>query len=275
MRADYTFSREDVSVSKTQMVILRKSQGYFVKCLSNQFPTKFYLGSTPFLLQNGLILELGSVFNPIIRLEVVMGSSDDQKPKLYHDFFRFVRPGEFSSKMSTFAEQISQNVYRSNQTRMVKRSKSLESSNRSKHTNLLQHRLAGLDDSRTYYPHLYFKILKGKEHFDSQISKTGIILIGSLEKGTIGPLEDSTIHVVTSKIPKKSLVVNYDYERGWLVHYGDSEDHSKGAYILLKNSSQLKEGKPSYAYKLYQGMNIAVGYHLFEVSSIPKSSIDS
>ena len=267
---DYAFSKDELSVSCRQFTISRQEQGYFIECCSQQFPTKLVLNRTPYLLHDGLILEIGSVFNPAIRLEVVMDSSDDFKAKAIHDFYRLTGPDEYSSKLSYYSEKNLIINFSNKHGSEAKRSISLTTEDRSKLQMLNNHTIACFDDSKVYYPQMYLRVLKGKEYFQPEIAKHGLIIIGSLEKATIGTMKEFTIPISNLRLPLKALVVSYDFQRGWLAHYSDSDDYSTGTFILLKNRAQLRQGRPSNPYKLYQGMRLAVGYHLFEVSSKKK-----
>lgn len=272
-RVNYELPPDDITVSTTQFVLCRLSQGYFIKCISKQFPTKLAISSSPFLLRNGMIIDLGSPFSAVIRMEVFMPTEDHHFDRKYHDYFRFVRAGEYSSRLSNYNREVGKFHMFAKDFKKSSSTGNLDF--RDSHSIgetadcEIEKRVDRVwDDLGQHYPPMVLKITKGREHFKDPIARKGWLILNMTDTHTFGRMPNCAYKLDTNLIQNHTMSIKFDPQRGWILKYLKNRDTTVGAFLLLKNVEQLKNHNESDLIKLYQGMQIVAGYHMFEVTSL-------
>lgn len=272
-RVDYGLPADDITVSAKQFEILKLSQGYFIRCLSRQYHTKVAVSRSPYLLRHGMVIDLGSPFSAVIRLEVFMPADDSHFNRKYHDYYRFVKPKEYSSRLSHYNREIGKYRLMANKFKKSSSSGNLIFKDNKGDGEIMDFAIEERadrvwDDLGKHYPPMVLKITQGKEHFKDPVARKGWLILNMTDTHTIGRLPECTLQLDTNLVLNHTLSIKFDSQRGWILRYLINRDITVGAFIVLKNARQLNDHRVSDAIKLYQGMQIVAGYHMFEVASL-------
>jgi len=260
-RKDLTFPKDELLMSTKQFQLIKTKEGYFAQCCSRQFPTKIVLADAPFLLQEGMVIELGSAINSEIAIEV-FAIGGDPKVRISMDYYRINRLGEYSNKVDYYTKD----KFVSKVTGQSKRRNSQQYPDRPAPYIV---RTKWLDDSSDLPPFIVMKVIKGHNYFINKCLKGGKFINSNGELFfCIGATKDCRYETQCDNLTQRNLEIRFDERAGWLAVFSHSNDFEVGAYVLLKNRQQLASGGPSDPIKLYKEMVLSVGNHQFRVIEV-------